>query len=325
MDLPFNGNNATLLRSVRFQAQVSAITAVPPDLGCLYEAGVDLYYNDGAGNQVRITQGGAVTGATGTITGLPSGTASAAFVSASGTFVFQQATSTAANMDVGTLILRYPGSYPTPAGNFIALEAPTSLATGFAFTLPNNTPSVNQSALVSDTSGHLSYMNPDDIGVAMTATGANAIANTRTRATGSSTVGVGGIAISSSSGNFSTSSAFFVAVTNLQITITTTGRPIYLQLIPDPIGASVGSGIFSYVGTDTAGDGKILINNETTAVSLGVTSILAPGAGIRIPPTGVSGMDFQPAGTYTYQVYAENLNSGHQTFVNYALLVAYEL
>lgn len=100
-DLSIIGNNLTQVRSVRFTAQGSPISQ-PTDLGCLYEAGVDLYYNDGGGNQIRITQSGSVAGASGTITGLPSGTASASFSSSGGgTFTFLAATSTPANFVIG--------------------------------------------------------------------------------------------------------------------------------------------------------------------------------------------------------------------------------
>ena len=160
-DLPFGNNNATGLRSVRFMAQVSQIPASGSDLLCLSVSSADLYYNDGNGNQIRITQGGSLAGAAGTITGLPSGTASASYASVSGTFVFQQATSTAANVDVGTLILRYPGSYPTPSGNYIALQAPTSLSSGFAFTLPAALPGSSSFMYVSS-GGQFSYTQLDN-------------------------------------------------------------------------------------------------------------------------------------------------------------------
>ena len=106
-DLPFNQQNATLLRSVRLYQNISLIAASTPDLGCLYSAGTDLYFNDGAGNQVRITQSGTVSGATGTITGLPTGTASALFSTPS--FIFQSATLVAANVDMRNAILRNSG------------------------------------------------------------------------------------------------------------------------------------------------------------------------------------------------------------------------
>src|SRR4051812_20022083 len=50
-DLSFAQNNATMLRSARFASQ-SAALAGASDLGCLYEVGNELYYNDGLGNQV---------------------------------------------------------------------------------------------------------------------------------------------------------------------------------------------------------------------------------------------------------------------------------
>jgi hypothetical protein len=37
--------------------------ATVTELGCLYESGVDLYYNDGSGNVVRLTSGGSVNAA----------------------------------------------------------------------------------------------------------------------------------------------------------------------------------------------------------------------------------------------------------------------
>ena len=119
-DLTFQTtSNATNVRSVRFTSQGSLIPGAIA--GTLYESEIDLYFNDGVGNQVRLTQAGAVAGAAGTISGLPSNTASAAFDAPTGTFIFQQATSTAANLDVASVAIRYPSSYPTPTGNYILL------------------------------------------------------------------------------------------------------------------------------------------------------------------------------------------------------------
>ncbi len=152
-DLTFNTvNNAIGLRSVRLYPQLVPITGSTPDLGCIYVSGADLYYNDGNGNQVRITSSGSVAGSAGTITGLPSGTAGAAYVAGTGTFVFTQSTSTAANMDVGSIVVRYPGSYPTPSGNYILLQAPSTLSTGYSITLPSR-PLANNTFMTMDTAG----------------------------------------------------------------------------------------------------------------------------------------------------------------------------
>lgn len=129
-DLAMNSQNLTAARSVRFTPQTSPL-ALAPDLGCLYESGVDLYYNDGNGSQIRITQSGSVAGAAGTITGLPSGTASASYVA--GTFVWQAATNTAANMDFGSAVMRNTSPNSTYS---LTLSPPAALAVNYALTLP---------------------------------------------------------------------------------------------------------------------------------------------------------------------------------------------
>src|SRR5271165_3668054 len=70
-DLPFNNHNATLLRSTRYQVQGSTFS-VAADVGALYVTGVDLYYRDISGNNVRITQSGNVAGTPGSIANLNS-------------------------------------------------------------------------------------------------------------------------------------------------------------------------------------------------------------------------------------------------------------
>jgi len=148
-DLPMNENNLTEARTVRFSSQ-GAVLADAADVGCLYEVADDLYYNDGAGNQVRITQGGAVTGATGTITGLPSGTASASY--AGGTFTFESATSTPATMAVGPIETGAAIASPFK----VTLSASASMTANYALTYPVDAPTANQ-ILVSDGSGNLSW------------------------------------------------------------------------------------------------------------------------------------------------------------------------
>lgn len=128
-DLPFNGNNATLLRTTRFLP-----TGVQPagaaDLTCLYAFGADLYYRDGNGNQVRITQSGGVTGATGNITNLTS-PASVTYVAGTSTFVFQSAASTPALLDGASIILRNLAAN----SNGLTLSPPT-LTGDYTITLP---------------------------------------------------------------------------------------------------------------------------------------------------------------------------------------------
>ncbi len=143
-DLTFAGNNATDVRTVRFTAQAAVLTD-PSDNGSLYEAGVDLYYNDGAGNRVRITQSGSVTGSTGTITGLPSGTASASF--AGGTFTWESATNVPAIMAVGPLIIGDTVASP----NTVTVQSPTSLGASYAVTLPAALPASTYPVTITST------------------------------------------------------------------------------------------------------------------------------------------------------------------------------
>lgn len=331
-DLPFSGNNAIALRSIRLLSQASPL-ALSTDLGCLYESGVDLYYNDGNGNQIRITQSGSVSGASGTITGLPSGTASASYSSISETFTFQQATNTAANMDAGTLIIRYPGSYPTPSGNYIALQAPTSLSSGYALTLPATVPGANSAFVVSNTGGSLSYLNVDnatlDIASGLVEVKPGGITSTQIASqtveqgnlavrTVATTVPAGGVAMSASCGNFFTTVSTPVNVSNLSVTITTTGRPVMLMIQAAPLVAgpptvsvieNVSSGQFSTINFLRAG-------TAFSSVVIGANGALNPSIYIVDPIS---------AGTYTYSVQAFVSASGATFQLLNSLLVAYEL
>jgi hypothetical protein len=129
-DLTFNDNNLTSARALRFQAQSTPIPPSGLDIGELYEAGVDLYFNDGAGNQIRITQSGGIVGSPGSITGLTP-PASASYVAANSTFVFQSAANTPANIDVGFIILR-----DNVANSPSLTLYPPTMATNEVITLP---------------------------------------------------------------------------------------------------------------------------------------------------------------------------------------------
>lgn len=128
-DLSFNSFNALALRTTRFTPQSAPLSGTL-EIGEIYVSGVDLYYNDVSGNQIRITQGGSVAGSTGTITGLPSGTASAAYNA--GTFIFQSATDVAANIDAGSYILRNN----TVSSKGLTLNPPNALANDYSIFLP---------------------------------------------------------------------------------------------------------------------------------------------------------------------------------------------
>lgn len=146
-DLGFGANNATNLRSSRYIPQASL--ALPADLNAVYVSGVDLYYIDGAGNNVRLTQSGSIVGTSGSIANLVS-PASATYVGTpSFTVVFQSDVSTPANLDGASLTIRNR----TASSQGITLSAPAGLGSSYTLTLPALPP--GQQIMTLDNSGNL--------------------------------------------------------------------------------------------------------------------------------------------------------------------------
>jgi DNA-binding protein YbaB len=98
------------------------------------------------------------------------------------------------------------------------------------------------------------------------------------------------------------------AFTNLSVSITTTGRPVFVGLISD--GNALGSFISENSGSDF-----YIYRGETL-----VTRVpLANATGFRHPPSVLSVIDVPAAGTYTYTI------KGKNSIVAYVKMVAYEL
>lgn len=167
-DLPINGNNLTLVNSIRYTPVNMPIPNSSPNIAITYVSGNELYYNDfSGGHQVQITNNGNVNAGAGSITGLPSGTASVTF--ASSIYVFQSSTNVAATVDVASVILRN-----TTPSSFGLTLSPPSLGSNYNITLPT-LPGVT-SVLTLDTAGNMGTATYDQIGQNMTSVGANAIA-----------------------------------------------------------------------------------------------------------------------------------------------------
>lgn len=324
-DLPFNDNNATLMRSIRFISQ-SAPLALASDLGCIYEVGADLYYNDGVGNQVRITQNGAVAGTPGSIANLAP-PASASYSSATKTFIFQSDTTTPANLDGASIVLRNlvansPG---------LTLSPPSGLGADYSLTLPTLPGTTNIVTLTA--SGTLgATLNVDNVTIQIASN------NLQVKDAGITTVKIAdanvtrpkleavGQQVSASSGFFSTTTASYVDIPNLSVTLTTTGRPVMLALQGD------GSGNPSYIGgfNNAAGasarlqinfvrDTTVLVDHEIRSDSTGA------GAQANLPPSSHNMLDVVAAGTYVYKAQIMNANGDTNTRVSFVKLVAYEL
>ncbi len=129
--LPMNNNTLALARTVQFQAQGAVLTD-PADLRSVYAVGSELYYNDGAGNQVQITNNGSVAGAAGNITNLSS-PAAVVYSNISKTFTFLSDVTTPANLDAGSVVFRniLPGSYG------LTLQPPAAMSADYVLTLPS--------------------------------------------------------------------------------------------------------------------------------------------------------------------------------------------
>jgi hypothetical protein len=347
-DLPFNSNNATLLRSLRFTPQPAPL-ALGTDLGCLYESVVDLWYNDGNGNQIQITQNGSVKGAAGTITGLPSGSAGASY--ATGQFTFLAATNTGANLSLGSLLLSN-GSSTNPYK--LTLQPPT-LGSNYSLTLPvPPTSSQGTSFVTIDTAGNMgtaSNISPYQIAAASitgsqlasatitsaniasatitsaniasaTITGSNIAAGTITRSNIAN--GVGQV-VSSTSGAFNTSSSTYVNV--ISLSITTYGNPVVVMFMPD------GSGNFSNIGGTNSTGGTagadIVVQRDGLAAtwySSLVDTSANSFAGHVVPPGCLNFIDVGVgAGTHSYTVEMKVPSNGDSSTFSFIVMVAYEL
>lgn len=189
--LTFNSNFATSIAGLTLVAQGST-----PAINTVYESGVDLYFVDGVGNNVRITQSGGVAGSPGSISNLTA-PASASYVSGSSTFVWQSNTSIAANMDFGAAILRNLSPNSTYA---LTLQPPASLSNNYTITLPTLPASLSLVAL--DTSGNLSA--PAVYPLVSASLAANSVTSTQIAANAVTTSAIANSAVTVSKLGFAT-------------------------------------------------------------------------------------------------------------------------
>jgi hypothetical protein len=134
--------------------------------------------------------------------------------------------------------------------------------------------------------------------------------------------------ISASSGSFSSSSTSVIDVTNLSVTITTTGRPVFIGLIQDGGGSSAylltkrdseatAATLFILRGATTISDQQLKVDNNLS----GGYSYL------QIPSSSLFTIDTPTSGTYTYKVRGRVDISGSTPLfgVYNSKLIAYEL
>jgi hypothetical protein len=135
------------------------------------------------------------------------------------------------------------------------------------------------------------------------------------RTTGT-TVGAGGVAISGSSGSFSTSSNTPAAVTNMSITLTTTGRPVFVLVQSD------GSGNPCDINPTANSNSWLQIYRGSTL--LGYYAASSPSSSLFFPGV-LSYVDAVSSGTYTYTFKVFTTTGSASVNINNCELVAFEL
>ena len=124
--------------------------------------------------------------------------------------------------------------------------------------------------------------------------------------------------ISSSSSAFSTTSATFVDITNLTVSITTKGGRVMLACVPDESTSG------SYFEVNRVGGGAgAYIQLFRAAVAIDQARMLTGSDQLRFPPGSVVFTDKPSAGTYAYKLQVQV--AGDTFNARYVKLLAYEL
>ena len=327
-DLSFNNNNLIQARSLRMFPQVLTLSAVN-DIGCLYVTGVDLYYNDVSGNQIRITASGGITGTPGSIGGLTA-PASATYVPFSSTFVWQSNVNTPANMDFASAILRNL----TVSSFGLTLNPPTAMAADFSITLP--TLPASQKIVTLDNSGNMGaaldvdnntlgivsnllQVNNNSIGNSQLQSGA-AIANIAPGTIAPEQLSASNFLQGSPSGLQSTILLnVYNNIPNQTATLTTHGRPTIIGIKT----AAGGTTAFMYVTAGTIGG--LQLTRDGTPI---FTWRYDNSSGVHDVPIGpVSTVDLTSASSHTYNWQFARLGGANVStmFVQDIITYAYEL
>lgn len=300
-DLTINSNNLTSIRSTRYTPN-SAVLSLPTDLDCTYVVGVDLYFNDGNGNNIRITQSGAVAGTPGSISNLSS-PASASYNNINGSFVWQQAASTSADMDFGSAIMRND----TAASHGLTLSPPSAMSADYALTLPA-LPSVN-SFLVISSAGAMAGSVPVSNGLTIQNS------SIRNYTTNGSDPGINGI-VSAPLGTFSNSTGGTYLAEGTPVNITTIGKSVEIWIDADGVDPTP-----ALIITGGTSRGAIAIFRDGTLLK---TNTFIPNGDLYLVPTAFRWVDINaPSGAHVYQIYINT--TGGSISSNGCVLVAREV
>lgn len=231
-DLPLNNHNLTIVNAIEYTSLSSPLAGSAPYLNSTYFSGGNFYVNDGSGNQVKITSGGTVNA---TSSGISSGTATASFVG--GVLVVNSAALTPGNIQAGSILI----GNNTASSNFTTISAATALAASYTLTLMSGLPAGQRIMTVDNTGNIASNWNVDNVTLQVTSNLLNlkaipanyvdtaqivngAVTNPKLAALGQQE--------GAAQGNNSNNTTSYVDMVP-SVTITTTGRPVYISLAYD--------------------------------------------------------------------------------------------
>lgn len=310
-DLTFQNNQAINLKATIYTEQSSLASL----LSIYFKTDGNAYVNDGAGNVIQLTVGGAVNA---TASGISSGSATASFVSS--VLVVNAASNTPANIQCASILL----GNNIAASKFLTVAPPPSLASNYTITLPT-IPSSNGNFMTMDTGGNISTsLSLDNITLQISSGSPtiqvkpNSIGPSQLTARTTGTA-IGNFSVSvSDSGSFTTTSSTYVQVTNLSCNLNTSGSPVFVCLT-----SSVASGIgaFSVLANGATSSGnfaEFAIFRDATMIAQTFLSFQT-----EIPPSFYA-IDFIPSGNYTYTLKAKLQGTGFANVFN-CNLMAYEL
>lgn len=306
-DLSFGSNNATNLRTTRFIPQSVPISNTGADVGEVYVSGNELFYNDvSGGNQVQITTNGNVNA---TSSGISSGTASASF--SAGILNVKSSSTSFGSVAMLSAILSNSGNLV----NQLTLQAP-ALSTSIVETLPPIPAS--QSFMAIDVSGNMTGFAPVSGGITGSMIAPTTVAKSNQVAVGQQ--------ISSSSGTYSITGSGPHTVTNLNVSITTSGRPVMVFLTHSGAGGTNG---VVQVGPSGNATSLVIQRNASTIYQTILQpfsdSGLAANVLMTLPSSSFMTIDPVAAGTYAYTVIVAPGVGTDTINVFNTVLVAYEL
>jgi hypothetical protein len=227
--------------------------------------------------------------------------------------------------DIGSSQFGLAGVYIGAGGTkTVRVVAPTLTGASYTATLPDGAPAgtrfmrmASTGAISMSSSDKIQTAEIDDLAVTTDKLAAGAVTQAKRAALGQQ--------ISSGSGTFTSTSTSMTPVTNLEVTITTTGRPVFLAMQWDPSAGAGNSMLFQTV-SDSGISEYQLSRTGSSSGTLGYTRLQPIGASYILSGYGpiFLGIDPVSAGTYTYTLQVK-LGAAGTWRVYFAQLVAFEL